>query len=42
MYRPARTAAWSAGLLVLLVAVTLTSAALGPVRIDLVTVAMAM
>ncbi|ELY88563.1 vitamin B12 ABC transporter permease BtuC [Natrinema altunense] len=42
MYRPVRTAAWSAGLVVLLVVVSLTSAALGPVRIDLVTVAMAM
>ncbi|WP_049923257.1 vitamin B12 ABC transporter permease BtuC [Halopiger djelfimassiliensis] len=41
MYRPARTAAWSAGLLVVLLAVVLTSAALGPVRIDLATVAMA-
>ncbi|AFO58200.1 MULTISPECIES: vitamin B12 ABC transporter permease BtuC [Natrinema] len=42
MYRPVRTAAWSAGLVVLLVVVSLISAALGPVRIDLVTVAMAM
>ena len=42
MYRSVRTAVWSAGLFVLLVAVVLTSAALGPVRIDVVTVAMAM
>ncbi|TMT86291.1 cobalamin ABC transporter permease BtuC [Haloterrigena sp. H1] len=42
MYRSVRTAVWSAGLLVLLVTVVLTSAALGPVRIDVVTVAMAM
>ncbi|WP_254764024.1 vitamin B12 ABC transporter permease BtuC [Natrinema marinum] len=42
MNRSVRTAAWSTGLFVLLVAVVLTSAALGPVRIDLVTVAMAM
>ncbi|WP_222919017.1 vitamin B12 ABC transporter permease BtuC [Natrinema sp. SYSU A 869] len=42
MYRPARTAAWLAGLVVLLVTVVLASAALGPVRIDLLTVAMAM
>ncbi|PCR90175.1 vitamin B12 ABC transporter permease BtuC [Natrinema ejinorense] len=42
MYRPARTAAWSAALVVVLVVVVLASAALGPVRIDLVTVAMAM
>jgi iron complex transport system permease protein len=42
MYRPVRTASWSAGLLVVLVAVTLGSAAVGPVEIDPVTVAMAM
>ncbi|ELY97050.1 corrinoid ABC transporter permease [Natrialba chahannaoensis JCM 10990] len=41
MYRPGRTISWSAGLLLLLVVVVLVSAALGPVRIDPVTVAMA-
>ncbi|ELZ01258.1 vitamin B12 ABC transporter permease BtuC [Natrialba asiatica] len=41
MYRPSRTVSWSAGLTVLLVVVALGSAALGPVRIDPVTVAMA-
>lgn len=41
MSRPARIAAWSGGLLVLLVAVVVTSAAVGPVRIDPVTVTLA-
>ncbi|WP_254523631.1 vitamin B12 ABC transporter permease BtuC [Natrinema caseinilyticum] len=41
MERPVRTAVWSAGLTALLVAVVLGSAALGPVRIAPLTVAMA-
>ena len=41
MPRPVRTVAWSVGLTALLVAVVVASAALGPVRIDFVTVAMA-
>ena len=42
MERPGRVAAWSVGLAVLLVGVTIGSAALGPVRIDPVTVTKAM
>jgi len=41
MYRPGRILAWSAGLTALLVAVVIVSAALGPVRIDPVTVSLA-
>ncbi|WP_137290230.1 vitamin B12 ABC transporter permease BtuC [Natronorubrum halophilum] len=41
MTRPVRTVSWSAGLIVLLVAVIIGSAALGSVRIDPVTVALA-
>ncbi|MFC4541701.1 vitamin B12 ABC transporter permease BtuC [Halosolutus amylolyticus] len=41
MFRSIRTASWSAGLTALLVAVVVGSAALGPVRIDPLTVAMA-
>jgi len=41
MYRPGRILAWSAGLSALLVAVVIVSAALGPVRIDPVTVSLA-
>ncbi|ELY62201.1 vitamin B12 ABC transporter permease BtuC [Natronolimnohabitans innermongolicus] len=41
MYRPVRTASWSAGLAIVLVGVVIGSAALGPVKIDPITVAMA-